>query len=248
MIINLADRLFLASNTTVDGRGVRVVLQSNGLVVQDATNVILHNLEIGNQVGDPDLVPIRNAQTVWVDHCNIYNAVNGSVDVVKGGTDVTLSNNYIHNFDKTVLLGADDADTFDINLRVTVYRNWFDQDGQRQPLCRFGHCHVANNLYTSWGSYVLGGRDHANIRSDNNIYYAGDARKEVTLYFNGVETTDPNYDPTPTIISFNDLLLNGATFHQFLNGPTFVPPYSLPLYVADYTLETFVKANSGPLF
>ncbi|CAI5487611.1 unnamed protein product [Closterium sp. Naga37s-1] len=56
----------------------------------------------------------------------------------------------------TMLLGADDGDMNDANMRVTVYRNWFDQSGQRQPKARWGQIHVANNLYTNWTYYCIG--------------------------------------------------------------------------------------------
>ncbi|CAI5984349.1 unnamed protein product [Closterium sp. NIES-65] len=178
MTLRLKSRLFLASHTTIDGRGVRVRLLGNGLVLQNVTNVIIHNIELGNQPGDHDVLPIRSSQVVWIDHCHVYNGHRGTVDVVYNSTDVTISNCRIHNHRLTMLLGADDSHEYDRNMRVTVYRNWFEKSGQRQPHCRWGQCHVANNLYTDWAFYCLGGRVFAKIRSEANVFRAGRARKE----------------------------------------------------------------------
>ncbi|CAI5534178.1 unnamed protein product [Closterium sp. Naga37s-1] len=78
MTIRLKSRLFLASHTTIDGRGVRVRLLGNGLVLQNVTNVIIHNIELGNQPGDHDVLPIRSSQVVWIDHCHVYNGHRGT--------------------------------------------------------------------------------------------------------------------------------------------------------------------------
>ncbi|GJP30180.1 hypothetical protein CLOM_g22948 [Closterium sp. NIES-68] len=248
MAINLTDRLFVRSDTTIDGRGATVKI--NGpMAVYRSRNVIIHNVAIGNAKGNTDALHIRNSSRVWVDHCKVTNAYRGTIDVVKGSTNVTISNCFIRNFGFTMLLGAADNDTFDQQMRVTVYRNWFAGSGQRQPHGRWGKIHVANNLYTNWTYYCLGGRVHANIRSDRNIFIAGKGRKEVTPWFGPQSPSIPGFDNTPTIRSFNDSLRNGATFHVFLGTPpkpTFVPPYKLPLHTADDALRAFVTKNAGP--
>ncbi|CAI5462805.1 unnamed protein product [Closterium sp. Yama58-4] len=248
MAVNLTDRLFVRSDTTIDGRGATV--QINGpMAVYRSRNVIIHNVAIGNAKGNTDALHIRNSSRVWVDHCKVTNAYRGTIDVVKGSTNVTISNCFIRNFGFTMLLGAADNDTFDQQMRVTVYRNWFYGSGQRQPHGRWGKIHVANNLYTNWTYYCLGGRVHANIRSDRNIFIAGSKRKEVTPWFGPQSPSVPGFDNTPTIRSFNDSLRNGATFHVFPGTPpkpTFVPPYKLPLHSADDILGAFVARNAGP--
>ncbi|CAI5960876.1 unnamed protein product [Closterium sp. NIES-64] len=246
MLINLKQRLFLPAHTTIDGRGARVAI-NGGIVVHNVTNVIIHNVAVGNLPGDHDVIHISNSTRVWVDHCAVYNAIRGTVDVVYGSTDVTISNCYIRNKNLTMLLGADDGDMNDANMRVTVYRNWFDQSGQRQPKARWGQIHVANNLYTNWTYYCIGGRMYANIRSERNIFIAGTKRKEVTPWFGEKSLRTAGFDNTPSIRSYNDLLLNGATFHQF-TGYTrpFLPPYALDIHRADKVLADFVRDNAGP--
>ncbi|CAI5462798.1 unnamed protein product [Closterium sp. Yama58-4] len=159
MVVNLTAGLFVHSDTTIDGRGATV--QINGpMAVYGSRNVIRHNVGIGNAKGNTDALHIRNSSCMWVDHCRVTNAYRGTFDVVKGSTNVTISNCFIRNFGFTMLLGAADNDTFDQQMRVTVYRNWFYGSGQRQPHGRWGKIHVANNLYTNWTYYCLGGRVH----------------------------------------------------------------------------------------
>ncbi|CAI5458162.1 unnamed protein product [Closterium sp. Yama58-4] len=235
-----------------DAAGVYVAAFNRSMTTQVAanvTNVIIHNMELGNQPGDHDVLPIRSSQVVWIDHCHVYNGHRGTVDVVYNSTDVTISNCRIHNHRLTMLLGADDSHEYDRNMRVTVYRNWFEKSGQRQPHCRWGQCHVANNLYTDWAFYCLGGRVFAKIRSEANVFRAGRARKEVTPWFGEASLTTPGFDNTPTILSYGDLLLNGATFHQFQGKePMFDPPYRLPLYDASALMETFLRQSAGPQY
>ncbi|GJP85142.1 hypothetical protein CLOP_g15236 [Closterium sp. NIES-67] len=246
MLINLKQRLFLPPHTTIDGRGARVAI-NGGLVLHNITNVIIHNVAVGNLPGDHDVIHISNTTRVWVDHCAVYNAIRGTVDVVYGSTDVTISNCYIRNKNLTMLLGADDGDMNDANMRVTVYRNWFDQSGQRQPKARWGQIHVTNNLYTNWTYYCIGGRMYANIRSERNVFIAGGKRKEVTPWFGEKSLRTAGFDNTPSIRSYHDLLLNGATFHQF-TGYTrpFLPPYRLDIHRANKALAEFVRGNAGP--
>ncbi|CAI5509715.1 unnamed protein product [Closterium sp. Naga37s-1] len=128
MTIRLNARLFVPSHTSIDGRGAWVKIIGS-LDVINVTNVIIHNIAVENEYGNHDLIHIRSSWRVWVDHCNVQNGVRGTVDVVRGSTDVTISNCYVHNKDLTMLLGAADWDSIDKRMRVTIYRNWFDKSG-----------------------------------------------------------------------------------------------------------------------
>ncbi|CAI5468621.1 unnamed protein product [Closterium sp. Yama58-4] len=336
MFIRLQKRLFLQSHVTIDGRGANVIIRG-GMVLQNITNVIIHNVAIGDQRGDHDVVHIAGTTRVWIDHCQVYKALRGTVDAVYGSTDITISNSYISNrnltmllgaeddgvydvdmrvtlyrnwLDKsgqrqpkarwgrgestwpstwqtasllltapvqlplqpyltfsppfsfshtyfpsyahpysnlTMLLGAEDDGVYDVDMRVTLYRNWFDKSGQRQPKARWGRVHVANSLYSKWSYYCLGGRMYAAIRSDRNIFIAGDARKELTPWFGERALWTEGFDTTPVIRSFGDLLVNGATFTEFnADLSIFDPPYRLPMHTADRELAHFIRVNAGP--
>ncbi|CAI5465025.1 unnamed protein product [Closterium sp. Yama58-4] len=247
MTITLVQALYVNGDTTIDGRGHQIVITGGPLIAYWVSNVIFHNLEVGDIPGDTDILHIRNTTRVWVDHLKVYNAARGTISVVYGSTDVTVSNTYFHNENFVQLLGAADDAYYDRNLRVTVYRNWYDRAGQRQPHCRWGSCHVANSLYTSWGYYCLGARVYGRIRSERNYFIGGD-RKEVTPWFGGALST-PTFDNTGTIRSYGNRLENGSTLHEFVGTvPAFNPPYKLALMEPTDSMKDFIMQNAGPHF
>ncbi|KAH7284441.1 hypothetical protein KP509_34G054500 [Ceratopteris richardii] len=256
MIIVLKSMLWIRSSTTIDGRGVNVTINGRMLVVGGVSNVILHNFQI-NSVYQSDTIHVfAGSRKIWVDHITSFNAKLGLVSVVQRSTDVTISNCKLSNRNFNMLLGAADSDIADRNMRVTVYRNWFRDSMQRMPHCRWGFCHVINNLYTNWGFYAIGGRVHAKIFSEGNAFIAG-RRMEVTPWFPGAGYTK-NFDTSPQIYSLHDLFLNGSTFHQFVQPYSssrviMKPPYQTsaaypPLLSHIGALPDFIQSCSGAIF
>ncbi|CAI5479753.1 unnamed protein product [Closterium sp. Yama58-4] len=252
MEIVLQSNLFLRSRVTIDGRGVHVRITNGSIVLQNVNDVIIHNIEVsGNPRGD--LIPIYNSSRVWIDHCRLQDALTGTVDVARGSTDVTISNCYISSRGQTMQLGLSDTEDADKNMRVTIYRNWFNTSGSMQPLCRKGRCHVANNLYTHWSYYCLAARRGAQIRSEKNFFRPapGSARLEVTPWYRGMPATDVWSDATVTIASFQDYLAGGATFNKTAYaGPTpiFTPPYTLTLPRNPRQMAGILRINCGPKY
>ncbi|KAK9161257.1 hypothetical protein Syun_007598 [Stephania yunnanensis] len=247
MTIHLKEKLWIASHTTIDGRGVKVTITGKELVLARVENVILHNLEVLS-VGDSDAIHVFDgSKRVWIDHLTSRDAVLGLVTVVQGSTDVTISNCYLSNHNFNMLLGASDQDSIDQVMRVTIFRNWFESSQQRMPHCRWGYCHVANNYYRDWRYYAIGGRAHAKIFSERNVFEPVH-KQEVTPWHSHFTS-----DLTPTIKSSKDLLLNGATFHQFLvYGPLSSPQtlfrhYNLPV-VSTKRVVVLVTKCAGVLF
>ncbi|XP_002986004.2 putative pectate lyase 21 [Selaginella moellendorffii] len=253
MTIFLQEMLWIRSMTTIDGRGFNVTITGRNLVLGGVSNVILHNLQISS-VGESDTIHIyAGSKKIWVDHVSSWDARLGLVSVLQGSTDVTISNSLLTNLNFNMLLGASDADTEDKIMRVTVYRNWFKDSTQRMPHCRWGYCHVINNLYTNWGYYAIGGRVNAKILSDNNVFVAG-RRSEVTPWFS---LHGPEFDTTATITSSNDLFLNGSTFHQFMGvepmsltevPPAYPTPDHNPPIHSTSTLPQFLEQCAGAIF
>ncbi|CAI5473899.1 unnamed protein product [Closterium sp. Yama58-4] len=252
MEIVLQSNLFVRSRVTIDGRGVHVRITNGSIVLQNVNDVIIHNIEVsGNPRGD--LIPIYNSSRVWIDHCRLQDALTGTVDVARGSTDVTISNCYISSRGQTMQLGLSDTEEADKNMRVTIYRNWFNTSGSMQPLCRKGRCHVANNLYTHWSYYCLAARRGAQIRSEKNFFRPapGSARLEVTPWYRGMPATDVWSDATVTIASFQDYLAGGATFNATAYaGPTpiFTPPYTLTLPRNPRQMAPILRINCGPKY
>ncbi|CAI5984339.1 unnamed protein product [Closterium sp. NIES-65] len=76
--------LAVPSGTTIDGRGVAVRLFGSSVVVRNARNVIVHNIEV-QSVQFPNVnsgVSIIDSTVVWLDHVRVRDAVPGAVEVV----------------------------------------------------------------------------------------------------------------------------------------------------------------------
>ncbi|GJP56464.1 hypothetical protein CLOM_g15534 [Closterium sp. NIES-68] len=249
MDIVLQGNLYVRSRTTIDGQGFHVRLTNGTLVLQNAADVIVHNVEVSGT--SSDLILVYNSSRVWVDHCRLVSGRTGTVDVGKGSTDVTISNCYISNAAPAMQLGLSDGEEADRMMRVTLYRNWFDASPTMQPLCRKGSCHVAANLYTRWSSFCIAARKGAVVRSEKNFFRPDPVggRLEVTPWYGGMLPTDSNYDKTASIRSVEDYLVGGATFHEWVgSNPLFTPPYSLGFFRNTRLLEAFLMLNCGPKY
>ena len=206
MTIRLKNELIITSFKTIDGRGVNVQIAGGaGLTLQYVTNVIVHGISIhdiqatgparimsstshvGNRGrADGDAISIYSSKNIWVDHCYLARAADGLVDVIKGSTGVTISNNYFTQHDKVMLLGAHPNDMEDINMQVTVAYNTFGPKlTQRLPRVRHGSVHIVNNDYTAgWGIYAVGGSENPTILSEGNIFNPGSGPRQVTKRIN----------------------------------------------------------------
>eukprot|EP00897_Mesotaenium_endlicherianum_P009456 jgi/Mesen1/8539/ME000484S07925 len=237
MTFDLKAELIVTSFKTIDGRGANILFKDSACItLQEVTNVIVHNIKFHNCVpsrsqriisstshtgnrgsSDGDSVSIWKGSDIWVDHCEFITSADGLVDVIAGSTGVTISNNFFDKHDKVMLLGAHDGETDDDNMKVTVMLNKFGPDcTQRLPRARRGRVHVVNNYYPDgWGIYAVGGSSGVRIRSEGNFFAAPNTQaKEVTKLIEG----------DWSIISINDHLANGATFHE--TGSGFSPEYS----------------------
>ncbi|KAH7528977.1 hypothetical protein FEM48_Zijuj05G0134700 [Ziziphus jujuba var. spinosa] len=218
MNIKLEKPLLISSFTAIDGRGV------------NASNIIIHGLQIHHcksqgpssvmgpdgkviplgQV-DGDAIRLVTASKVWIDHNTLYQCQDGLLDVTRGSTDITVSNNWFRDQDKVMLLGHDDGYLRDKNMRVTVMYNHFGPNcNQRMPRVRFGFAHVVNNLYQGWTQYAIGGSMKPSVKSEANLFIANrSGNKEVTWRRDSVG--DKN---SWKFYSVRDVFENGASFLQ----------------------------------
>lgn len=117
------------------------------------SNVIIHGLQfhdlkpqgpgpvkgVSGQVkemgaSDGDAIRLVTSTKVWIDHNTLSNCDDGLLDVTRGSTMVTVSNNWFRNHDKVMLLGHDDSYSEDRNMKVTVVYNRFGpRANQRMP-------------------------------------------------------------------------------------------------------------------
>ena len=94
-------------------------------------------------------------QSDWLLHqrsgltiTHFYKSEGGLLDVTRGSTDITISNNWFKNQDKVILLGHDDGFLRDKNMKVTVMYNHFGPNcNQRMPRYVIDPPHSRNSRY-----------------------------------------------------------------------------------------------------
>ncbi|XP_061988275.1 probable pectate lyase 16 [Rosa rugosa] len=261
MKIKLEKPLLVSSFTAIDGRGANVHIKGNAcLRVFKATNVIIHGLRIHHCKSQPpttvmgpngivslgavdgDAIRLVTASKVWIDHNTLYECEDGLLDVTRGSTDVTVSNNWFRNQDKVMLLGHDDGFFRDKNMKVTVVYNHFGPlCNQRMPRIRHGYAHVVNNLYREWTQYAIGGSMNPSVKSEANLFIAPKQNKEITWRQDSVNNYWKFY-------SKGDIFENGASFIQTGQGGA-QPHYNMEqnFRVADAKSVRSLTRSSGAL-
>ncbi|KAF7809757.1 putative pectate lyase 4 [Senna tora] len=268
MRISLTKPLLVSSFTAIDGRGVDIHIAGNAcLMIYKATNVIIHGLRIhhcraqggGMVMGgegkvisvshvDGDAIRLVTASKIWIDHNTLYNCEDGLLDVTRGSTDVTVSNNWFREQDKVMLLGHDDGFVRDRNMKVTVVYNHFGPNcNQRMPRIRHGYAHVANNLYQGWVQYAIGGSMGPSLKSEANLFIAPrSGSKEVTWRKNSsVNGGGGGWE----FHSVRDEFENGASFTETIGGRVPKPNYNHQqrFVVADAKSVRSLTISSGAL-
>ncbi len=136
-----------------------------GLHINRAKNVIVRNMTIGLLPGGDasDAITIEgngtngDVENVWIDHNELFSSTkddcdgagdtefDGLIDIKKGARRVTVSYNYLHDHQKTGLLGFSDSD--DTERYITFHHNRYENVVSRTPLQRFGFTHLFNNYF-----------------------------------------------------------------------------------------------------
>ncbi|WP_437872811.1 pectate lyase family protein [Sorangium sp. So ce363] len=244
----------VASNKTLIGASpdatLRGRLQIRGKSIDTPIqNVIIQNLKIDASSTTDDGIQIHFAHHVWVDHVEIWDGLDGNLDVVHGSDLVTVSwckfhytsnaPDPAHRFSNLVGHSNNNSDEDTGRLRVTFHHNWW-ADGviERMPRVRFGEVHVFNNYYSAAGNnYAIGGGLQARLRIENN-------------YFDGVKDPHVFYDGEPTaqiVASGNAYIgMSDTTRKDAGQGSAFAPPYTVALGTADASLKDVVTRCAGP--
>jgi pectate lyase len=135
--------------------------------VEGATHVWVDHCELGDGDRPDDTLPsyvIAGATKKWVTH-------DGALDITNQASYVTVSYSYVHDHDKTHLVGSSDTRTSDTGyLKTTFHHDHFARVRQRLPRVRFGQVHVYNNDYEQIGSYAIGVGVSARIYSEANFF------------------------------------------------------------------------------
>ncbi|KAK7290670.1 hypothetical protein RIF29_05251 [Crotalaria pallida] len=266
MLIKLVRPLLISSFTTIDGRGTDVHIAHNAcLMIFKATNIIIHGLRIhhckpqapGMVIGpngkvvplgqvDGDAIRLVTASNIWIDHNTLYNCQDGLLDVTRGSTNVTVSNNWFRSQNKVMLLGHDDGFVRDQNMKVTVVYNHFGPNcNQRMPRIRFGYAHVANNLYRGWVQYAIGGSMQPSLKSEANLFIAPTSGSKEVTWRKGNHENGDKWE----FHSVRDVFENGASFMATKGGQVKKPNYTKEqaFNVADAKCVRSLTRASGTL-
>ncbi|WP_437971352.1 hypothetical protein WMF04_19530 [Sorangium sp. So ce260] len=244
----------VASNKTLIGAGpgatLRGRLQVRGKSIDTPIqNVILQNLKIDASSTIDDGIQIHFAHHVWVDHVEIWDGLDGNLDVVHGSDLVTVSwckfhytsnaPDPAHRFSNLVGHSNNNSDEDTGRLRVSFHHNWW-ADGviERMPRVRFGEVHVFNNYYSAAGNnYAIGGGLQARLRVENNYF---DGVKDPHIFYEG--------EPTAQIVASGNAYIgmSDTTRKDTGQGSAFTPPYTVTLDAADASLKDVVTRCAGP--
>ncbi len=168
MLTVVADKSIIGAGSTahITGGGLQT-----GSTTRPGNNVIIRNIKFSN--ADDDSISVTNgAHHVWIDHNEFLPGYDGSVDVKRQSTNVTVSWNKFSGTDKSMLLGHSDDFTADIGyLKVSYHHNYFDGANQRLPRVRFGEpVHVYNNYYRNIGLYGVVSVQNAGVVVEGNYF------------------------------------------------------------------------------
>ncbi|MEC5387071.1 polysaccharide lyase family 1 protein [Uliginosibacterium sp. H3] len=152
------------SNITIRGAngssanfGIHVAGASSNIIIQNMTIGLLRGGEAADSIsleGMSSGIP----SNIWVDHNTIFASLtecsgagdasfDGGIDLKKGVKNVTISYNYIHDYQKVSLNGYSDSDTAHDAARTTYHHNRFETIKSRLPLQRRGLTHIYNNYF-----------------------------------------------------------------------------------------------------
>ncbi|KAH8179513.1 pectate lyase domain-containing protein [Sarocladium implicatum] len=151
-----------------------------GLYVRKVNNVILRNLKIALVPADNgDAIGLDNAVNVWVDHCDLSGDLNadkdeydGLLDITHASDFVTVSNTYLHNHWKAMLIGHSDSNASEDTgaLHVTLTENYWEKVNSRCPSVRFGTVHIINNYWDTISASGVNSRMGAQVLVQSSAF------------------------------------------------------------------------------
>jgi pectate lyase len=173
--ITVSDMVTVVANKSILGVGANAEITGGGLqlgsTTRPGTNVIIRNLTFSN-ASDDSISVTNGAHHVWIDHNEFLPGYDGSLDIKRKSTYVTVSWNRFRGTDKSMLLGHSDSYSADVGyLKVTYHHNYFDGGNQRHPRARFGDpVHVYNNYYRTIGLYGIASTENAGVLAEGNYF------------------------------------------------------------------------------
>ncbi|WP_080831774.1 pectate lyase [Cohnella massiliensis] len=148
-------------NITIEGIGEDAYAYGWGLLLRYVGNVEVRNLGLMLFPDDGISMDTGNVN-VWVHHNDLFYGTaggdadqakgDGSTDLKKGSTFITISYNHYWDSGKASLVGLSESSEF----FVTFHHNWFDHSDSRHPRIRLASVHIYNNFFDGISKYGVG--------------------------------------------------------------------------------------------
>lgn len=162
-------------NITIEGIGKDAYAYGWGILLRYVGNLEVRNLGVMLFPDDGISMDTGNAN-VWVHNNDIFYGSaggdadqakgDGSTDLKKGSTYITISYNHYFDSGKAALVGlSESADFF-----VTFHHNWFDHSDSRHPRIRVASVHIYNNFYDGVSKYGVGVTTGASAFVESNVF------------------------------------------------------------------------------
>lgn len=170
----------LGANGSSANFGIHIAAESSNIIVQNMTIGLLQGGEAADSIsieGMSSGVPAN----IWIDHNTIFASLtdcpgagdasfDGGIDMKKGAHHITISYNYIHDYQKVALNGFSDSDTINNNARTTYHHNRIENVKSRLPLQRFGQTHIYNNYFKNVGTSGINVRMGGVALIESNVF------------------------------------------------------------------------------
>jgi pectate lyase len=236
----------VTSNKTLVGVGTQATLEG-GLRIRGTSDinvrdVVVKNLRVNGAYSAVDgaAIQVYNAHHVWIDHSEVWDSIDGLIQVVHGSDFVTVSWTKFHFTQETpdkehrfaCLIGHDDLNVAEDedHLRVTMHHNWWaDYIRQRAPRVRFGDVHLFNNYWSSAGN-------------DYSIWAAMGSRLLIEQnHFEGVTNPHELHDPDAQILTAGNIYEDTSGIIAS-TSTAFTPPY---IYEAQPAAQVAAAVTAG---
>ncbi|MGN0035990.1 MAG: polysaccharide lyase family 1 protein [Bacteroidaceae bacterium] len=246
-VLGLPGSYLYNNNRTRSGSGI--------LYLKRCNNIILRNLTFKSagayDVDGNDNLCLDNSTTVWVDHCDFQDGVDGNFDCKAASDNVCVTwcrfryliepqaggsgGSNDHRFSN--LWGSSDSATGDRGHLNTTFQfcAWEDCAG-RMPRVRFGHVHLANCYYApKAGANTVQCGNESSLLIEN-------------CHFEGAQQPWADYTNNSTFgLKESGSLMEGCTRPDFYGtGDTFTPSYETPLTLVEAKqVKTIVFGQRG---
>lgn len=156
-IKNKSDITILGASDSSANFGIHIAGSASNIIVQNMTIGLLPGGESADSISIEGMSSGKPSN-IWIDHNTIFASLtmcpgagdasfDGGIDMKKGAHHITVSYNYIHDYQKVALNGYSDKDTVNAASLTTYHHNRFDNVKSRLPLLRFGKAHIYNNYF-----------------------------------------------------------------------------------------------------